>query len=733
MAAVLKAAERPMRIGVYREIQRSIRDSAKRLLDDKIAECGLSGFYTSTDTEIRGANGSLFLFNGLRTNPDAIKSTEGLDLAIVMEANKVAQRSWDLLIPTVRKPGSELWIEWNPEDPNDPVDAMFRGEAGPPPGSIVREVNYADNPFFPDVLQQEMEFDRRRDPERHAHVWLGQYRRNSETRVFRNWREADFEAPADAVFRFGADWGFAIDPSVLVRAFIGRWDGDRAVADTKGRTLFIDAEAYEIGCEIDDTPALFAGDCPANHKALTWTNPRKRSGIEGSLRWTITADSSRPETVSYMKRHGFKIVGAIKGPGSVEDGIEFLRSFDVIVHPRCKHVAEELTLYSWKTDPATGEILPVLADKDNHCLVAGTRVQTSRGMVPIEAVRIGDRVMTRAGFRRVSFAGVTDFERETVEVTTTVGNIVCTPDHKVFTSRGMVRADALRYDDEVIGDAAWASGSDTAADTTTVIQRASARLIAPISVAARAARVAYFIATCGKTLTAQFRTAARFTTKIATPATTSSTTWSAYRPATIGPSTPTAPSDWEDSASTWTGFAPLPKSGTPAMWGGPSIGKSALWPTAVSLPIRSPAATAAAFSRPAPSETGTGSARTPARPPTVERRAWTTKLGDALHAAASFVRTGTARHAAVRGRVLTVCAGPRAAEVYDLTVEGEHEFFANGVLVSNCIDALRYAVEALRRAKPPTAQPASADHRKPRKDYRGQRDSSEGDGEWQAA
>lgn len=358
-AAVIKGAERPLRIGVYREIQKSIRDSAKRLLDDKIAENGLSAFYESTDTEIRGRNGTLFLFNGLRTNPDAIKSTEGLDIAIVMEANKVAQRSWDLLIPTVRKPGSEIWAEWNPDQPTDPVDVMFRGENGPPPGSIVRQVNYADNPFFPDVLRQEAEYDLRRDPERYNHVWLGGYQTNSEARVFRNWRVEAFETPADAVLRFGADWGFAIDPTVLVRMFV------------VGRTLYIDQEAYKIGCEIDETPALFAGDCPEGRpEEQRWKNPLKHPGIEGALRWTITADSARPETVSYMKRKGFRIVPAIKGPGSLEDGIEFLRTFDIVVHPRCKHTIEELTLYSWKTDPLTGEILPVLADKDNHLIDA---------------------------------------------------------------------------------------------------------------------------------------------------------------------------------------------------------------------------------------------------------------------------------------------------------------------------------------------------------------------------
>ncbi len=338
-AAVIKAAQRPLRIGVYREIQRSIRDSAKRLLDDKIEENGLSGFFESTDTEIRGKNGSLFLFNGLRTNPDAIKSTEGLDLALVMEANKVAQRSWDLLIPTVRKPGSEIWAEWNPLHDTDPVDVMFRGPNGPPPGSIVRQVNYVDNPFFPDVLKAEAEYDRRRDPDKYQHVWLGGYTRNAEARVFRNWTVEAFETPSDAEFRFGADWGFATDPTVLVRCYL------------KGRTLFVDQEAWKVGCEIDHTPALF-------------------DTIDGSRNWTVTADSARPETVSYMRRAGFKIVPALKGAGSLEDGIEFLKSFDIVVHPRCRHVESELGLYAYKQDPLTDEVLPVLEDKDNHTIDA---------------------------------------------------------------------------------------------------------------------------------------------------------------------------------------------------------------------------------------------------------------------------------------------------------------------------------------------------------------------------
>lgn len=351
-ALVVRARRRTTRVLCAREIQKSIRDSVKRLLDDKIEAAGFRRFFQSTDTEIRGANGSLFLFAGLRTNADAVKSMEGIDFCWVEEANKVSQRSLDLLIPTIRKPGSEIWFSWNPELETDPVDAMFRGDAGPPPRSIVRKVNFDANPWFPEVLREDMEWDRRRDPEKYAHIWLGEYLRNSEARVFKNWRVEGFDTPEDARFLFGADWGFSVDPTVLVRCFIGRLENGRAVADPTGRHLFVDREAYKVGCEIDRTPALF-------------------DTIPGSRRWPITADSARPETINYMQRHGFgNMKPALKGAGSVEDGIEFLKSYDIVVHPGCRHTSDELTHYSWKVDEQTGDVLPVLADKNNHVIDA---------------------------------------------------------------------------------------------------------------------------------------------------------------------------------------------------------------------------------------------------------------------------------------------------------------------------------------------------------------------------
>lgn len=337
-ALVTRAAFLPTRAVCVREIQKSLDQSVKRLLEDKIEVYGLGHRFRILDTQILPKAGGIILFQGMQNHTaDSIKSLEGYDVAWVEEAQSLSQRSLDLLRPTIRKEGSELWFSWNPNKPTDPIDRLLRDN--PPPESVVVRANYSDNRWLPDVLQKEMEWDRQRDPDKYAHIWLGEYQRNSEARVFRNWRVEAFETPSDAVFYMGADWGFSVDPSVLVRCFI------------HGRTLYVDHEAYQVGCEIDALPALF-GQVP------------------GALKWRITADSARPETISYMKRQQFNVVPAAKGAGSVEDGLEFLKSYDIIVHPRCRHVIDELSLYSYKTDKLTGNVLPVVEDANNHCIDA---------------------------------------------------------------------------------------------------------------------------------------------------------------------------------------------------------------------------------------------------------------------------------------------------------------------------------------------------------------------------
>lgn len=345
----------PWFVGCGREIQNTIQDSSKRTLDNIIDKNGWRGShprqFTSTDRAIRRNDGGAFFgFYGLRGNAAGIKSLKGLKRFFLDEGQAVSQDSIDNLIPTIRSSGSQLWFAWNPDDVKDAIEFLRKD---PPPGAIVREINYYDNPFFPVELRAQMEYHRSRDIDKYQHVWLGKYRANSEARVFKNWRVVPFVTPAQGcIFLGGADWGFSVDPSVLVRCWVGRFEGDLAIPDTSGRNLFVDHEAYGVGIEIDHTPRLF-------------------DSVPGARDFGVLADSARPETISYMRRNGYpRMTAAAKGKGSVEDGIEFLKNYDVIVHPRCKNTIDELGSYSWKVDKHTKLITNVLEDKKNHVIDA---------------------------------------------------------------------------------------------------------------------------------------------------------------------------------------------------------------------------------------------------------------------------------------------------------------------------------------------------------------------------
>lgn len=321
-----------------RETLKSLEFSVKKLLESKIEHFNVGGYFDIQDRRILSKHGGVTIFEGMQNHTsESIKSLEGFDRGWFEEAQNASNKSLTMLRPTIRKPGSQMWFSWNPDLDTDPIDELLRGDILPP-GAVVVQANYMDNPWLPQELRDEMEYDKRRDPDKYAHVWLGEYRRNSEARVFRNWKIEEFERPAGTVHRLGADWGFSVDPSVLVRC------------DIDGNRLYVDHEAYMVGCEIVNLPELFMS-------------------VPEAEKWPITADSARPETISHMRKNGFpKILAAIKGPKSLDEGVEFLKSFDIIVHPRCVHLIDELTMYCYKTDPLTGAVLPILADKHNHVI-----------------------------------------------------------------------------------------------------------------------------------------------------------------------------------------------------------------------------------------------------------------------------------------------------------------------------------------------------------------------------
>lgn len=357
MALERSVTRKGVRIVCIREIQKSLEQSCKRLLEDQIERYDLGSEFRVLNTHIETPGDGVIVFQGMQNHTaESVKSLEGFDIAWVEEAQALSKRSLELLRPTIRKDGSEMWFSWNPKHANDPVDDLLRG-AELPPNACVIEANYRDNPFLPEVLRVEMEYDRRRDFDKYQHVWLGQYEKHSEALVFKNWKVEEFESPLQADFLLGGDFGFANDPDVLVRSFI------------RGDRLYIDYEKFKIGCEVDDTPALFDGlVCECDYTRPL--DPCRRPELHGWARnWTITADSARPETISYLNHHSYpKVVAAKKGPGSVEDGIRFVKMYDVIIHPRCVHTIDEFGSYKYKRHALTDEVLPVLEDKKNHVI-----------------------------------------------------------------------------------------------------------------------------------------------------------------------------------------------------------------------------------------------------------------------------------------------------------------------------------------------------------------------------
>lgn len=175
MALLVMAASRQMRILCTREVQKSIKDSVHRLLSDHIQTVGLGAFYQVLETEIRGRNGSSFIFSGLASQTvESIKSMANIDICWCEEAQTISKKSWDVLIPTIRKDGSEIWISFNPELDSDETYARF--VVNTPPNSIVAEVNYSDNPWFPDVLEQERLHCKLTNTEDYAQIWEGKCR-----------------------------------------------------------------------------------------------------------------------------------------------------------------------------------------------------------------------------------------------------------------------------------------------------------------------------------------------------------------------------------------------------------------------------------------------------------------------------------------------------------------------------------------------------------------------------
>ena len=335
-------AKEKKKIVCARQFQNSIRDSSKALIEKRIDSLGFTGHYKPTDQYIiHQETKTEFSFVGLERNIDSIRSLEGADIVWVEEARTIRAKSMEVLLPTVRSPGSFFIWTWNPEKPTDPVDYYFRNtKEGPPPRSLVTFVDSTDNPYFYQTeLPEERETLRKGNFERYKHVWLGGYDTAADSKVFPNCTTGIVPVPIDCPPRYGMDFGFGTDPSFVVKVYI---------IDAI-KTIYIANEA--------------CGRVPMDQLSQLLLS------VVDSDNDLVKADSSMPGAIEFLNARGFpNVVGAKKGPGSVKAGINYMSSYKIVIHPQCEKMRDEARLYSFMTDKLSGKVLPgrVPVDANNH-------------------------------------------------------------------------------------------------------------------------------------------------------------------------------------------------------------------------------------------------------------------------------------------------------------------------------------------------------------------------------
>ena len=335
-----------------RELQTSIKESVHQTLKDIIYQKQLDKHYRITDTSIRSIRtGSEFLFRGIRNNPSEIKSLKGITRCWLEEGEGASANSLEILIPTIRGDDSEIWVSYNPETKESPCDKTFITHAHP--DSIIVDMNWRDNPWFPEVLKREKDHCKIVDFEKYLWIWEGQYKQYAQDVIFKDKVQVDqdFDTPPDVKrFYFGIDFGFSVDPLSAHRMWEKK-EGDFT-------DLYIDYEVYGTGIELDQM-----------HERI-WR------GLPDLGTNRLMADSARPDTISFLRRPfrkgervwpSINCVGAEKKKGSLEDGIDFLRNYRYIkIHRRCPGAKEDYQNYRWERDSRTQEILSEPVDKSNH-------------------------------------------------------------------------------------------------------------------------------------------------------------------------------------------------------------------------------------------------------------------------------------------------------------------------------------------------------------------------------
>ena len=320
-----------------REIQKSIADSLYATIVNAISKYKLDPYFKILNNEITNLiTGSRFIFAGLKSNITSIKSINKLRVVLTDEAENISEQSWSYLRPTPRYGQVRFYVVFNPRFEHDATWQQF--VINKDERTLHITINWQDNPWFPESLNNQRLRALRGDAGRYAWIWEGKFLQISDSSILaKKLKVLDFEITKEFGTPYiGIDWGFSVDPTAIIECY------------HYNDCLYITNAAAKVGLELDDTAKYLINNAP------------------NVLKYTSRADSARPETISKVKKEIPLITACNKWKGSVEDGVVFLQSFNAIyIHPNADACYGELSAYSYKTDDS-GEPTTIIQDADNH-------------------------------------------------------------------------------------------------------------------------------------------------------------------------------------------------------------------------------------------------------------------------------------------------------------------------------------------------------------------------------
>ncbi len=332
---LIRARQSKIRVACFREFQNSIAESSHQLLKDLINKYELTDFKVTDKSIINTVNGSDFIFKGLHNNEQSIKSTEGIDIAWIEEAQTVSNNSLEVLTPTVRKDGSQLIYTYNRLLEDDPVHHRLVLEGRP--NTLIINVNYdiaIKYKMMPEVIRLEMEDDKEKRPALYRHKWLGEPS-SSERKIYKDWAIID-EIPHEArLERYGMDFGYSNDPTAIVAIY-----------------------KYNDGFILDE---------------ITYQKGLKNKQIADILnnidRALVIADSAEPKSIDEIRDYGVNILGCKKGRDSVNQGIQYVQDQRISVTKRSSNIIQEYNQYLWQVNKLDN-VINVPEGKFNHTMDA---------------------------------------------------------------------------------------------------------------------------------------------------------------------------------------------------------------------------------------------------------------------------------------------------------------------------------------------------------------------------